>query len=482
MNSFVIIFWVVLNLLLLLYILQEFILAVSAIKSKVDVKPAGQKSYPFVTIQLPLFNEPFVVERLLKSCANIDYPADKLEIQILDDSIDETPQIIESYLKEYNGKITFSHVRRTNRIGFKAGALDYGLKESIGQFVAIFDADFVPHPDFLLQTIPHFQNKEVGVVQTRWGHINENDSLLTRAQAIMLNTHFSVEQLGRTAQNACINFNGTAGVWRKECIEDAGGWQADTLTEDLDLSYRAQLKGWRFQYLFDVIAPAELPSSFGAYRTQQFRWSKGAAECLKKNLKGILDSGLNLKKKFFGVFHLLNSSLYLLVFLLLLISPIVYSIQLNNQVLADRFSYLFPIGTVVMAMLIIVFSIGHFMKQKMTANKVLWFLPSLITFFGMTTGISVYMAKGVLEGFRGQKSEFIRTPKYGTSSQVKREKRRQRLSLVMLFEVLFFLYGGFTIYRGIAQYNLLVILYGLILLMGFALTLFFSNWNWKWKR
>lgn len=482
MNSFVIIFWVVLNLLLLSYIIQEFILAISALKSKACTKSLNQKTFPYVTIQLPLYNEPFVVERLLQSCAKIDYPADKLEIQILDDSNDETSQIIENYLRECDGKINFLHIRRKNRVGFKAGALDYGLKESKGQFVAIFDADFVPDPDFLLQTIPFFQNKKVGVVQTRWGHLNENDSLLTRAQAIMLNTHFSVEQLGRTAQRACINFNGTAGVWRKECIYDAGGWQADTLTEDLDLSYRAQVKGWRFEYLFDVVAPAELPSSFGAYRTQQFRWSKGAAECLKKNLNGILDSGLNLQNKIFGVFHLMNSSLYLLVFLLLLTSPIVYYVQFSDPVLANRFTFLFSIGTVVMLMLFTVFSIGHFMKQKVTANKLLWFLPSLITFFTMTTGISVYMAKGVLEGFRSQKSEFIRTPKFGTSNKGNRDKRTRSVSFVMLFEVLFFLYGGFTIYRGIDQNNMLVILYGLILLIGFSLTLFFSNWSWKWKR
>jgi len=276
--------WLVINVLLMLHVIHEGILVFNALRKNKKKKPEVKtEDLPMVTIQLPLYNEKYVIERLLNAISELDYPKEKLEIQILDDSTDETTEVIKEYIQKHNSN--FVLVNRENREGYKAGALAYGLEFSKGEFVAIFDADFVPAVDFLKQTIPFFQNPKVGVVQTRWLHINEDQSMLTRAQAIMLNTHFSVEQLGRHNANGFINFNGTAGVWRKECIDDAGGWQADTLTEDLDLSFRAQAKGWEFEYLFDVGSPAELPSTFEAFRTQQFRWSKGAAECVRKNWK-----------------------------------------------------------------------------------------------------------------------------------------------------------------------------------------------------
>lgn len=253
MVNSIFIFWVIINALLLVYILQELMLTFAAFRAKKTSQTPQIDVYHMVTVQLPLYNEPFVVQRLLEACVQLNYPDGLLEIQILDDSTDQTSEIIQTFIVEnahYNYPIV--HVQRSNRAGYKAGALAHGMKSAKGEFIAIFDADFLPDPDFLLKTIPHFQNNKIGVVQTRWGHINEKESLLTRAQAIMLNTHFSVEQLGRTAKKAYINFNGTAGVWRKTCINEAGGWEADTLTEDLDLSYRAQMKNWQFKYLFDV--------------------------------------------------------------------------------------------------------------------------------------------------------------------------------------------------------------------------------------
>ena len=245
--------------------------------------------FPFVTIQLPIYNELYVVERLILQVSKIDYPKDRFEVQILDDSNDETTQIIRKViLKLKESKVKFDLVRRPNRIGFKAGALAYGMNICQGEFIAIFDADFLPKKDFLKKTIPYFIDKKVGVVQTKWTHINENYSKLTQIQAFGLDAHFTIEQGGRNYGKYFINFNGTAGVWRKTCIEDAGGWSADTLTEDLDLSYRAQLKGWYFKYLEKVESPAELPAAMNALKNQQFRWTKGAAECTRKNLIRVL--------------------------------------------------------------------------------------------------------------------------------------------------------------------------------------------------
>ena len=240
--------------------------------------------YPQVTIQLPVYNELYVVERLIDATAKFEWPADKLEIQVLDDSNDVTVEVIERKVKQWQEKgVDVQQIRRADRKGFKAGALQYGLSIAKGEFIAIFDADFVPQPDFLKNSVPHFeQDEKIGVVQTRWGHINEKYSMLTKLQAFGLNTHFFVEQNGRSQGGHFLNFNGTAGIWRKQCIEDAGGWKADTLTEDLDLSYRAQLKGWQIFYTPDIVALAELPAAMGAIKSQQYRWTKGAAETSKK--------------------------------------------------------------------------------------------------------------------------------------------------------------------------------------------------------
>lgn len=239
--------------------------------------------YPIVTIQLPLFNEKYVAERLLDSVIEIDWPKDALEIQILDDSTDETSDIIQAKLEEEKFQdFDILHIKRKNRKGFKAGALQLGMKASKGEFIAIFDADFMPHQSFLLDTMKEFENPAIGMVQTKWEHLNKDFSLLTKLQAFGLNGHFRVEQTGRNEAGSFINFNGTAGIWRKECIVEAGGWQSDTLTEDLDLSYRAQMNGWKFKYLEDVPSPSELPVIMSAVKTQQYRWTKGGAETAKK--------------------------------------------------------------------------------------------------------------------------------------------------------------------------------------------------------
>ena len=266
-----------------------------------------------MTVQLPVYNELYVVGRLIDAACAMIYPKDKLEIQVLDDSTDETVDIGGRARRERYRKLGFDikHVRRTNREGFKAGALKEGLTDARGEFVAIFDADFVPRQDFLLKTIPHFAtDPKIGMVQTRWEHINADYSLLTRTQAMALDGHFVIEQAVRNKVGFFINFNGTAGVWRKECIVDAGNWQADTLTEDLDLSYRAQLRGWKFKYLNNVTSPAELPSEINALKSQQFRWTKGAIETARKMLPFVWSSDLPLKIKVHATFHLTNNLVF----------------------------------------------------------------------------------------------------------------------------------------------------------------------------
>lgn len=483
MSNAIFIIWLVINVLLMLHVLHEGILVINAIRKRSKKKPeVAIADLPKVTIQLPLYNEKYVVERLLDAVSAIEYPKDRLEVQILDDSTDETTETIRQYIERH--KSNFVLVRREDRSGYKAGALAHGLTFATGEFVAIFDADFVPSPKFLLETIPHFQNPKVGVVQTRWLHINENQSLLTRAQALMLNTHFSIEQLGRHNANGFINFNGTAGVWRKSCIEDAGGWKADTLTEDLDLSFRAQAKGWRFEYLFHVGSPAELPSTFEAYRTQQFRWSKGAAECVRKNWKLLWKSSVKLGSKIMGSFHLLNSSVYLLVVLLLLLSPFVYYVNTENLVTVPFHKHFLPIGPIVSVSLFLIFLAGSLIANKNKLKALIWYVPSLFTFFSMTTGISLYMSFGVLEGYFGKKSPFVRTPKFGDENITKKIKRGydyKKEYSIKLLEILCWGYGLYWFYIGTQTMNAMIIAYSLIILTGFTLALFFKNQTFQWR-
>lgn len=275
-----------------------------------------ENDLPFVTIQLPVFNEMYVVERLIDKIVEMDYSKDKFEIHLLDDSIDETVEISRRKVEAYQAiGFNIELFQRTDRKGYKAGALKEALPFAKGEFIAIFDADFLPKKDFLLTVIPYFDDKKVGVVQTRWEHINQNYSILTRLQAMQLNVHFTIEQFGRQAGNCLLQFNGTAGVWRREAIEDAGGWQADTLTEDLDLSYRAQLKGWKVVYLEKYGSPAELPAEMNGLKSQQFRWMKGGAENARKLLPAIWRSALSLRKKLHATGHLLASGVFLFVFL-----------------------------------------------------------------------------------------------------------------------------------------------------------------------
>lgn len=481
MNNFLFIIWLVLNSLLLVFVIHELYLLIAALTRKSRTKRIldPNQELPLITVQLPVYNEKYVIRRLLESAANLNYPSERLEIQVLDDSSDETTEIIANFIREKTNGHVFSHVRRADRHGFKAGALAYGLKQTKGEFIGIFDADFVISPDFLLQVVPYFKDESVGVVQTKWKHLNESYSLLTRAQAIMLNTHFSIEQLGRSSAHGFINFNGTAGVWRRACIDDAGGWQTDTLTEDLDLSYRAQVKNWRFEYLFDVGSPAELPVTFEAYRTQQHRWSKGAAECVRKNWSLLWKAKISMKAKVLGSFHLLNSSVYLLIIPLVLFSPIIYLMVQNKLITVPYNAALSSLGALTTSLLMFIFFVGNILGQTGKLKKIRWFIPSIFIFFAMTSGIALFMVIGVLEGYLKKQSDFVRTPKFGESegllSKVKTGYDFKKELSLKLFEGLFLGYGLFILFIGVRDLNGMMIIYASIITIGYSLALLFPK-------
>ena len=487
MANIIFYFWIVINGFLLLHVLQEVVLMFRSFQTKRrTITELKEDEYPMVTVQLPVYNEKYVIERILTAVSNLDYPKEKLEVQVLDDSDDETSERIQAFILKLNeNSFNFIHVQRTDRSGFKAGALSYGMDFCKGEFIAIFDADFVPDPQFIKDTVSHFQNPEIGLVQTRWTHINEDDSMLTNAQSVMLDTHFGIEQLGRSNAKGFINFNGTAGIWRKICIEEAGGWQADTLTEDLDLSFRAQALGWRFEYLFEIESPAELPSTFQAFRTQQFRWSKGAAECLRKNFKLLWKSKANFGAKVFGSFHLLNSSVYLLVVAILFVSPAVFYLEKLDKISVPNSFYLQGIGASIIYLLVVIFFVGKIRASKHKMKTVLLFVPSVLIYFAMTTGISLYMVIGVIEGYRGKKSAFVRTPKFGTSKSVSKRIRIgydfKKESNILIIEFICFLYGVFWITASIIDFNVMSLIYGVIITLGFSLSLFFKNQTFRWK-
>ncbi|MBB6612571.1 glycosyltransferase [Pontibacter sp. Tf4] len=432
-------------------------------------------AWPAVTVQLPVYNERYVVERLLEAVAAFDYPADKLQIQLLDDSTDDTTYIISRKIKELAPTgIQIEHIRRRERTGFKAGALQHGLQTATGTFIAIFDADFTPAPDFLKQTIVAFTKPEIGVVQTRWGHLNKNYSLLTRLQAFGLDAHFTIEQQGRNNGHFFMNFNGTAGVWRKSCIVDAGGWHADTLTEDLDLSYRAQLKGWQFVYQQQTEAPAELPAAMGALKSQQYRWTKGAAETARKHLANVLTSSKTIAPKLHATFHLLNSGVFICVLLTAVLSiPMLY---IKHDY--PNYSWLFNLGAfliISLFSLVLFYWIAAGVGGKRSFRQ---FIPDFLLFLSMSMGMSLHNSVAVLEGYLGRKTPFIRTPKYNIVQAQDRWQQKiytlPGIGLLSWLEGLLALYFVWGIWLGfrLGDYGLLP--FHVMLALGFGLVFCYS--------
>ncbi len=430
-----------------------------------EVLPA---ELPVVTIQLPFYNELYVVERLIDSVCRIKYPKDKLEIQVLDDSTDETVDIAKNLVKKYTEEgFDIKYVHRTNREGYKAGALKFGLNTIRGEFVAIFDADFIPNEDFLLKTIPYFKNDNVGMVQTRWEHLNEEYSFLTRTQALSLDGHFVIEQQVRNKAGFFINFNGTAGIWRKATIFDAGNWQADTLTEDLDLSYRAQLKGWKFIYLNDVTSPAELPADINSLKTQQFRWTKGAVETAKKILPMVFKSDLPLKVKLESLVHLTSNIVFPFIVLVALLNIPIVIIKNKFQGLDDYYS----IMSIFVVASISTFLFYTFAQKEINMDwrKRLLLFP---VYLAGSMGLAINNSLAVIEALFNKKSGFVRTPKFKLDATGGDWKAKKYVSkkiggvvFIELFLALYYLVGiGISIYF----LEIAAIPFQLLFLMGFG--------------
>ena len=429
---------------------------------------------PSVTIQLPIFNEQYVVQRLMEAVSKLDYPKEKLQVQILDDSTDETVDISKAEaakLEELGFDVEFIH--RVDRTGFKAGALEKGMKSAKGELIYILDADFVPPADILHDMVHHFTDEKVGVVQTRWGHINKKFSLLTRVQALFLDGHLGVEQTARSRSGRFFNFNGTAGMWRKSTIEDAGGWEHDTLTEDLDLSYRAQMKGWNFIYLKDVVTPAELPPDMNGFKSQQHRWAKGSIQCCLKMLGPIWRSDVPLFVKLEATAHLTANFAYLLlIFLCILVNPAMHPESGWVRMLLLDIPIFFATSVSVAI---------FYATAQIAVNPVPWrwlreiiYLPVLLA---LGIGMSINNGKAVLEALLGQESDFVRTPKYGekkSKSEVAKSKYKALKSFAPLLEVVLFLYFSYLVIHAAVSGNWFTMPFLMLFQVGFFLVAYGS--------
>ncbi|MGC1907536.1 MAG: cellulose synthase family protein [Candidatus Acidiferrum sp.] len=436
--------------------------------------PPVATEWPRVTVQLPIFNERYVIERLVEAISRFDYPRDLLDVQVLDDSIDETQQVASNVVDRLAAQgLPIAYIHRSNRAGYKAGALENGLKTSRGEFVTIFDADFIPEADFLRRTIPYFQNKEIGMVQARWTYLNRDYSLLTQVETILLDGHFVVEHGARSRRGTFFNFNGTAGVWRRQAIEDAGGWQHDTLTEDTDLSYRAQLHGWKFLYLPDIECASELPIDMNGFKAQQARWAKGLMQTAKKILPKVFASDAPWYVKAEAFFHLTANISYPLMVLLstmLLPAMIVRFYQGWLQMIVIDLP-LFLASTC---------SISSFylVAQKELRPKSWWWTFLYMPFvMAIGIGISVRNAQAVIEAIIGKKSEFARTPKYkieGKKDTFVAKKYRNKAGWMPYAEVLLGLYFALTVVYAALNENYATIPFLLLFVWGYLYTGFMS--------
>ena len=482
-------YWIIIGLyaallgFILLYSFTQLTLLIAYLRAKKEkflTQPlALEGELPKVTVQLPMYNELFVAERVIDQVMKFDYPKDKLQVQVLDDSTDETLDLVEKKVAHYqNLGFNIQLIHRTNRQGYKAGALAEAMPQVEGEFIAIFDADFLPRPNFLRESLGHFVDANVGVVQSKWEHINKEYSLLTALQAFGLDAHFSVEQKGRNRAGHFINFNGTAGVWRKSTIEDAGGWQSDTITEDLDLSYRAQLKGWKFVYLEQLGSPSELPANMPALKTQQYRWTKGAAECARKNLgKVVKTKGIGVSTKIHAIFHLMNSFLFVCIMLTALLSVPLLFIKQELIEYKSLFNYggIFLISLLILSMFYMVSYYHNEAKEK----KNLWtFWYKFPAFLSVSMGLSLHNAIAVIEGYMGKQTPFVRTPKFNIQNQTDTWKRKlyvsKSINWLTMLEGILALYFFFGIILGfyLEDYGLLI--YHIMLFWGFGMVYLFS--------
>lgn len=444
--------------------------------------PALPDPLPFVTVQLPVFNERYVVERLIDAVGRLRYPREKLEIQVLDDSTDDTTAIAGAKVAQWrNQGFNIQHLHRIDRVGFKAGALANGLQKAQGEFIAIFDADFIPPEDFLSKTLPYFNDSRIGMVQTRWGHLNEGHSLLTWIQSIFLDGHFLLEHTARNRSGAFFNFNGTAGIWRRQAIESSGGWQHDTLTEDLDLSYRAQMQGWRFMFLPDVVCPAELPVDINTFKTQQNRWTMGAIQTAKKMLPVIWRSPVGLKVKVEATFHLTACVGYVLMAVLSVLLPLsLYFRTLSHWPLTGLLE-----GAALAATTL---SVGLFYAicQKDLYPDWKGRLKNLPFMISIGVGMCLSNAKAVLQGLTHRRFEFRRTPKYSVIERDKSWKRKTYRSggrLAGLIESVFAVYFAAALWAAYSLRQWVSLPFMALFAFGYAyvafLTAIHGLANWR---
>ncbi|MGC9157535.1 MAG: cellulose synthase family protein [Terracidiphilus sp.] len=471
--------------LLSIYGLHRYTMCYRYYKYKKNYDPNPKQHFdelPTVLIQLPMFNEQFVVERLVEAVCAMEYPREKLQIQVLDDSTDESQEVARRTVERYAAQgqpIVYLH--RTNRIGFKAGALDEGLKASKSEFVAIFDADFIPPKDWILRVIHHFAEPDVGMVQTRWGHLNRDYSLLTKIEAILLDAHFVIEHGSRVRTGEFFNFNGTAGMWRRKAITDGGGWQHDTLTEDTDLSYRAQMAGWRFKYLPDVECPSELPIEMSAFKTQQARWAKGLIQVSIKLLPSVLKSKLSPLRKFEAIYHLTANIAYpLMVVMTVLIVPVTIVKALQGWWIM----LLFDLPIFVASTLSIAFFYVLSERELFPNNwkKSILYMPMLMA---VGIGLTVTNSKAVMEAFFGVQSPFVRTPKFSVTKKGEKSKARKYRSRLKLAPWIELILGGFfawAIVYNLTEGNFFTPPFFMIFLVGFWYTGLMSLLQGRFER
>ena len=437
------VFYFIITTFLALYGLHNLITTIMYLRMK-SPKKGGEKAplpkeWPPVTVQLPVFNEKYTVERLLRAVTRLDYPSDRLQIQVLDDSTDDTLDRVQQLVAEYKRRgVDIELIHRVDRQGYKAGALQNGLRTASGELIAIFDADFVPKRDWLKRTVPSFQNPQLGCLQTRWGHTNQQYNSLTRAEAMGIDGHFIIEQTVRSKNGFFLNFNGTAGLWRRACIEDAGGWQWDTLTEDLDLSYRAQMRGWKFDYLPDVVVPAELPPQVEAYKKQQFRWAKGSFQVVRKMLPSVLKANLPLKVRFMALLHLTGYFVHpLMLSVLLLTLPV--------GLLVPGAFRVFPISVIAGLGPPLLYLTATATQHRSVLKRMATFPMLVIVGFGLSLSTTV----AVLEGLFSKGGAFIRTPKLNVGNKPRQKRKVDRsyvapLSSMVWIEIALGLYALLT--------------------------------------
>jgi cellulose synthase/poly-beta-1,6-N-acetylglucosamine synthase-like glycosyltransferase len=462
------------------YGLHRYFIIFLYFRNRHQAPPLPEKfpELPVVTVQLPIYNEIYVVERLLRAVSEIDYPREKLEIQILDDSTDETRELADrEAMRLRRSGFQIEVLRRPDRIGFKAGALDYGLRKAKGEFFLILDADFIPSPQILRETIHYFSDPLVGMIQTRWGHINRSHSLLTRAQAILLDGHLLLEQTARSRTGRFFNFNGTAGLWRRSCIERAGGWQHDTLTEDLDLSYRAQLSGAKFLFLSHIVTPAELPVDMNGFKSQQHRWTKGSIQTCKKVLPLVWKSRLPWRIKVEATAHLTSNFTYLLLaFLCILSHPIPGGVPIATDWLRMALIGIPIFGATTLAVAVFYLCAQRELYPKDWKREI-FFFPFVLA---LGIGLSISNARAVLEAVFNHQSDFARTPKYGFALVGKPRKENRYAGfrgVLPIIELLFAIYFTYFVITALENREFLSLPFLMLFQIGFAYVALTSLWE-----